>query len=115
MNSVTGVDFQYRNSNFLDGRTFEANLLRLVPIRKMWGTGAGLGRQHQLMTATSIFRQRNGYGDDFNPAMGFVRRRGTRRYMVEADFTTYHDNISWLRKHAMVTRRNSTPISETTL
>ena len=36
-------------------------------------------------------------GNNFNPAMGFVRRRGTRRYMVEANYMPYFEDISWLR------------------
>ena len=99
MNSVTGVDFQYRNSNFLDGRTFEANLFALGSysedvggLEPAWGASTKLYDRNIDLSASAM-----DIGDDFNPAMGFVRRRGTRRYMVEADFTTYHDNISWLR------------------
>ena len=99
MNSVTGVDFQYRNSNFLDGRTFEANLFALGSysedlggLEPAWGASTKLYDRNIDLSASAIE-----IGDHFNPAMGFVRRRGTRRYMVEADFTTYHDNISWLR------------------
>jgi hypothetical protein len=99
MNSVTGVDFQYRNSNFLDGRTFEANLFALGSysedlggLEPAWGASTKLYDRNIDLSASAME-----IGDHFNPAMGFVRRRGTRRYMVEADFTTYHDNISWLR------------------
>ncbi|HJN82903.1 MAG: DUF5916 domain-containing protein [Verrucomicrobiota bacterium] len=99
MNSVTGLDFQYRNSNFLDGRTFEANLFALGSssedlggLEPAWGASTKLYDRNIDLSASAME-----IGDDFNPAIGFVRRRGTRRYMVEADFTTYHDNISWLR------------------
>ncbi|GIT04918.1 MAG: hypothetical protein CM1200mP29_03290 [Verrucomicrobiota bacterium] len=50
-------------------------------------------------------------GNDFNPAMGFVRRRGTRRHMLEAEFTPYFEEISWFETPVTVTRRSFIPIS----
>ncbi len=98
-NAVVGTDFQYRSNNFMGGHTFEVNLYTLGTyseeiggMEPAWGANARLYDRNIELTASAIE-----IGDDFNPAMGFVRRRGTRRYMVEADFIPYHDSIPWLR------------------
>jgi len=99
MNTVVGTDFQYRNSDFMGGRTFELNLYALGShseetggLDPAWGASTKLYDRNIDLSASVIE-----IGDDFNPAMGFVRRRGTRRYMAEAEFIPYHDSIPWLR------------------
>jgi len=99
MNTVTGIDFQHRDSDFMGGHTFELNLYALGShseenggIDPAWGASTKLYDRNIDLSASVIE-----ISDDFNPAMGFVRRRGTRRYMVEADFIPYHDSIPWLR------------------
>ena len=99
MNSVTGIDFQYRNTDFMGGHTFEVNLYTLGSysedlggLEPAWATNAKLYDRNIELSASVIE-----IGNDFNPAMGFVRRRGTRRYMLEADFIPYFEEISWLR------------------
>jgi hypothetical protein len=99
MNSVTGIDFQYRNTNFMGGHTFEVNLYALGSysedlggLEPAWATNAKL-YDRDIELSASVME----IGNDFNPAMGFVRRRGTRRYMLAADFIPYFEEISWLR------------------
>ncbi len=99
MNSLTGVDFQYRNTDFMGGHTFEVNLYTLGSytegtggMEPAWATNAKLYDRNIELSASVIEIGRN-----FNPAMGFVRRRGTRRHMLEADFTKYFEEVSWLR------------------
>ena len=99
MNSVTGIDFQYRNTDFMGGHTFEANLYALGSysedlggLEPTWATNAKLYDRNIELSASVME-----IGNDFNPAMGFVRRRGTRRHMLEAEFTPYFEEISWLR------------------
>ena len=99
MNSVTGIDFQYRNTDFMGGHTFEVNLYTLGSysedlggLEPAWATNAKLYDRNIELSASVIE-----IGNDFNPAMGFVRRRGTRRYMLAADFIPYFEEISWLR------------------
>jgi len=99
MNSVTGIDFQYRNTDFVGGHTFEANLYVLGSysedlggLEPTWATNAKLYDRNIELSASVME-----IGNDFNPAMGFVRRRGTRRHMLEAEFTPYFEEISWLR------------------
>ena len=99
MNSVTGIDFQYRNTDFMGGHTFEVNLYSLGSysedlggLEPAWATNAKLYDRNIELSASVME-----IGNDFNPAMGFVRRRGTRRYMLAADFIPYFEEISWLR------------------
>ena len=99
MNSVTGIDFQYRNTDFMGGHTFEANLYVLGSysedlggLEPTWATNAKLYDRNIELSASVME-----IGNDFNPAMGFVRRRGTRRHMLEAEFTPYFEEIIWLR------------------
>jgi hypothetical protein len=95
MNSVTGLDFQYRNSNVLGGKTLVANLYTLGTYTEdqsgldpAWGTEAKIFDRN-LDFSASITE----IGEEFNPAMGFVRRRGIRRYQFETDFIPYYDSI----------------------
>jgi len=99
MNSVTGLDFQYRNSNILGGKTLIANLYTLGTY-----TEDQSGLDPAWSTEVKIFDRNLDFsasvteiGQEFNPAMGFVRRRGIRRYQFETDFIPYYDSISWLR------------------
>ena len=100
MNAVVGTDFHFRDSDFMGGRIFELNLYALSShseetggIDPAWGASTKLYDRNIDLSASVIE-----IGDEFNPAMGFVRRQGTRRYMVEADFIPYYDHIPWLRK-----------------
>ena len=99
LNTVNGLDFKYRNSNVLGGRTFVANAYALGSyseddggLEPTWGANAKLYDRNIDLEAGVME-----IGDDFNPALGFVRRRGFRRYNIEADFIPYHDEIGWLR------------------
>jgi hypothetical protein len=99
MNAVTGIDFQYRNSDFMGGHTFELNLYALGShseetggLDPAWGASTKLYDRNIDLSASVME-----IGDAFNPAMGFVRRRGTRVYKLAADYLSYYDDIDWLR------------------
>ncbi len=99
MNAVVGTDFQYRNSDFMGGRTFELNLYALGShseetggLDPAWAANAKLYDRNIDLSASVME-----IGDAFNPAMGFVRRRGTRVYRLAADYMPYHDDLDWLR------------------
>ena len=99
MNSVVGTDFQYRNSNFIGGHTLEVNLYALGTysediggLEPAWSANARLYDRNIELAASAIE-----IGNDFNPAMGFVQRQGTRVYKIAADYVPYHDDIDWLR------------------
>ena len=99
LNTANGVDFTYRNSNVLGGRTFVANAYTLGThteneknLELAWGANTKLFDRNIDLEAGVME-----IGDQFNPALGFVRRKGIRRYNIEADVIPYHDNITWLR------------------
>ena len=99
MNSANGLDFQYRNTDIFGGKTMVANLYALGTY-----TEDGSGLDPAWGAETKIYDRNLDFsasvtevGEDFNPSMGYVRRRGVRRYQLEADFIPYHDSISWLR------------------
>ena len=99
MNSVVGTDFQYRSSDFMGGHTFELNLYALGTysediggLEPAWGASGRLYDRNIELAASAME-----IGDDFNPAMGFVQRQGTRVYKIAADYVPYHDDIDWLR------------------
>jgi hypothetical protein len=99
MNSLVGTDFQYRSSDFMGGHTFELNLYALGTysediggLEPAWGANGRLYDRNIELAASAME-----IGDDFNPAMGFVQRQGTRVYKIAADYVPYHDNIDWLR------------------
>tara|TARA_B110000263_G_scaffold129444_1_gene112518 strand:- start:108 stop:1289 length:1182 start_codon:yes stop_codon:yes gene_type:complete len=99
MNSVVGTDFQYRNSNFIGGNTLDINLYALGTysediggLEPAWSANARLYNRNIELAASAME-----IGDDFNPAMGFVQRQGTRVYKIAADYVPYHDDIDWLR------------------
>lgn len=93
-NGVLGVDFQYRTNDFLGDRNLQIDAYwessRDVPVsgeteRAAWGHAFGL-----------VFRYPNdiwswfvGYyetGQNFRPALGFVRRGGTRHLLANFDW-----------------------------
>ena len=99
MNSVVGTDFQYRSSDFMGGHTFELNLYALGTysediggLEPAWGANGRLYDRNIELAASAME-----IGNDFNPAMGFVQRKGTRVYKIAADYVPYHDDIDWLR------------------
>lgn len=99
MNAVGGVDFQYRSSNLFGGKTFISNLYTLGThtedqsgLESAWGIEAKLFDRN-LDLSVSVTE----IGDEFNPTMGYVRRRGVRRYQFEADIIPYYDSVSWIR------------------
>ena len=99
LNTVNGLDFKYRNSNVLGGRSFVANAYALGSytegeggLEPAWGANVKLYDRNLDLEAGVME-----IGDEFNPALGFVRRRGVRRYNIEAEYTPYYDDIGWLR------------------
>ena len=97
-NAVVGTDFQYRNSDFMGGYTLDFNLFTWEPTRKKLGDWNRRGNDARLYDRNvELAASVTEIGDEFDPAMGFVRRRGTRVYKLDADYVPYHDNIDWLQ------------------
>tara|TARA_B100000902_G_scaffold243233_1_gene230303 strand:+ start:2808 stop:5057 length:2250 start_codon:yes stop_codon:yes gene_type:complete len=99
MNVLAGTDFQFRSSDMFGGRNFRVNAYALASyseeiedIEPAWNISSSL-EDRNIDLSASITE----IGEEFDPAMGFVRRRGNRRYTAELDFIPYHDGLSWLR------------------
>ena len=99
MNALAGMDFQFRSSDMFGGKNFRFNAYALASyseegenIEPAWNISSSL-EDRNIDLSASITE----IGKEFDPAMGFVRRRGNRRYAAEFDFIPYHDNLSWLR------------------
>ena len=94
-----GRIFSIATATSWGGYTLDVNLFTLGTyseetggLEPAWGTNARL-YDRNVELAASVTE----IGDEFDPAMGFVRRRGTRVYKLDADYVPYHDNIDWLR------------------
>jgi hypothetical protein len=80
-NSVAGMDFQFRTSDWFGGKTFQADLFYLRSMSTEIGGddafGIALAYPNQPFEANFTFRE---VGKDFDPALGFVNRPGIRFY-----------------------------------
>jgi len=82
-NSVFGVDFRYVNSRFASGRGLEGEAwLQQSDTEGLTGDDSAFGFGVRLPSRTGL---RGGFGmsrfdEQFNPAMGFVRRRGIEQF-----------------------------------
>ncbi len=88
MNALAGADFQFRSSDMFGGKNFRVNAYALASyseesenIEPAWNISSSL-EDRNIDLSASITE----IGEEFDPAMGFVRRRGNRRYTAELDF-----------------------------
>lgn len=84
-NALAGIDFNYRTSDFLEDRNLEAGAFVLATSTSgeggddsAWGVSFGTPNDFLRTSATATI-----IGSQFNPALGFVPRRGIRRYTGE--------------------------------
>lgn len=80
MNSCFGLDFNYRITDFLGDKTFTASTFFLASStsgEEGGGSAYGfaLGYPNDLISASAKVEV---IGEDFNPALGYVRRKGIR-------------------------------------
>jgi hypothetical protein len=94
-NSVGGVDFQYRDSDFLPGYVFQADGY----YQRSFSSAAGdddsaaiaLGFPNEPWSGDFVFKQ---IGANFQPALGFVNRADIRLYQGSlAHLTRYNDML----------------------
>jgi len=92
-NTVAGVDFQYRNSNFLGDKIFQSDFY----FERSFSSTAGnddsialaLNFPNEPWAADFVFKQ---IGANFQPALGFVNRTDMRQYQGSvAHLTRYRD------------------------
>ncbi|MAG31724.1 MAG: hypothetical protein CL908_12625 [Deltaproteobacteria bacterium] len=84
-NTLVGTDFNYRNSHFLGSRVLEGRLW----YQRSFSEGVG-GKERAFGAtlaypndAVNWFVNYREIEENFNPALGFVNRRGVRRYAGE--------------------------------
>ena len=99
-NSLMGADFRYRNTNLPGGRTLDgeawyqkSNTEGVDGNETAWGI---------RMSAPNNTGLRGGFGfetfhDDFNPALGFVNRRGIERSEMQVGYTS-RPTHRWIRE-----------------
>ena len=99
-NSLMGADFRYRNTSLPGGRTLDgeawyqkSNTEGVDGSETAWGI---------RMSAPNNTGLRGGFGfetfhDDFNPALGFVNRRGIERSEMQVGYTS-RPTHRWIRE-----------------
>jgi hypothetical protein len=84
-NSVAGVDYQYRNSNFLGRYIFQSDLFYERSFSDLSGDddafGIALNFPNEPWGGDLVFKE---VGHDYNPALGFINRTGIRLYEANA-------------------------------
>ena len=98
-NSLFGVDFRYRNTRLPGGRTLEgeawyqqSDTQGTVGDQSAWGLRLSAPNNTGFRGEVAVEQ----FDDRFNPALGFVNRRGIQRSEVQAGYTRYPDH-PWIR------------------
>ena len=99
-NSLMGADFRYRNTSLPGGRTLDGEAwYQKSNTEGVDGSEAAWGIRMSAPNNTGL---RGGFGfetfhDDFNPALGFVNRRGIERSEMQVGYTS-RPTHRWLRE-----------------
>jgi Carbohydrate family 9 binding domain-like len=93
-NTVTGADFQYRNSRVFGDKVLQADVLYLRSFSSAAGddasTAVSLNFPNEPWSGDFLFKQ---IGGDFTPALGFVNRTAMRQYVgTVAHLTRYRNS-----------------------
>ena len=94
-NTVAGVDFQYRNSDFLGGKVIQADAYYQRSFDSLEGgddsAAFALNFPNEPWSGDFLFKQ---IGANFQPALGFVNRTDMRQYQGSvAHLTRYIDRF----------------------
>ena len=94
-NSVAGLDFQYRDSNFLPGKVFQADGYYQRSSSSAVGdddsAAIALGFPNEPWSGDFVFKQ---IGANFQPALGFINRADIRLYQGSvAHLSRYRDML----------------------
>ena len=101
-NYVAGGDFQYRTTTFLEDKTLSAEFFALGNWAETqesgsisdYAYGASLSYPNDVLWASAKYLE---IGDNFNPALGFVRRQGIRAFSTYASLKHRSEPGSWYR------------------
>jgi hypothetical protein len=101
-NFLIGPDFRYRTSNFLNGKTFEANVFALSSRTDGTTSDSGFAYGTSLAYPNDLFRANAQFievSDAFDPALGFVQRKDVRGYYTFASWNPRPSSPPWLRQY----------------
>ncbi len=100
-NSVAGIDYQYRNSNFWGGNVFQGDIFYERSFSNVSGDddsfGMALNFPNEPWGGEVVFKQ---VGTHYEPALGFTNRRGIRVYDANVRHLSRYgaDNSPFLRE-----------------
>jgi len=116
-NTVTGADFQYRNSKLFGNKVLQADMLYSRSFSSAAGDddsrAVSLNFPNEPWSGDFVFKQ---IGADFTPALGFVNRTAIRQYVATvAHLTryrnTYLNTLEFATNLEFVTDLNNVPES----
>ena len=99
-NSLMGADFRYRNTRLPGGRTLEGEAwYQQSDTENVDGNETAWGIRLSAPNNTGLRGERglDTFHDDFNPALGFVNRRGIERSEASISYTS-RPTHRWLRE-----------------
>jgi len=87
-NSLAGIDFTYRTSSFLGDKNLEATAFGMyTKTEGLGGDDPALGVSLDFPNdELSVALEYTHIGDEFTPALGFVKRRGINQYEFDLNF-----------------------------
>ena len=96
---LLGGDFTYHTSRFRGSKTMEAGLWGLVTGKEgltgdRTAFGASVAYPNDVWDVSLTYTR---MGDGFDPAMGFVPRRGFHKLSAQIENRTYPRSLPWLR------------------
>ncbi len=100
-NFLIGPDFQFRTTKFMGNRILEANAFALGSYTENADTelaqayGGNISYPNDLVRAQLEFME---IDDDFNPSLGYVRRKGIRAYGSLWSYRPRPESIDWARQ-----------------
>ena len=106
-NFLVGPDFRYRTSEFLNGKTFEANVFALSTNTDGPSEDSGFSYGTSLAYPNDLFRANAQFievSDAFDPALGFVQRKNVRGYYTYGSWNPRPTSVPWLRQYHIAYR-----------
>ena len=106
---LVGADFNYRNTRLPSEKTLNGHVWIMGSSSDYIGeqdlaSGVDMSFPNEPFSASLAIRH---IGDDFDPAMGFILRRGVRYHQGSVSYT-WRPNTAWLRSIYLSVRPNFT-------
>ncbi|MFT4638234.1 MAG: hypothetical protein ACI8T1_001553 [Verrucomicrobiales bacterium] len=103
-NVLLGADYRFRTSDFLGDKFLQSDIFALgtsnddpdLGNQSDYAYGFSLSYPNEPLYLSLKYME---IGEDFNPALGFVRRQGVRAYATTSSYTLRQGDSSWLREY----------------